>query len=161
MAFVRSRLNMFRSYVSLTHLKCSQVEKGEFMCSYTEQIDLMEHNSEFSCIHSPGKRFQMFFKNTFWTIVLWTIVPFLFKLSFFERFFASDVFAWTLSSKNRVARALRLAENHTKSGRTDGRTPKFKRVPHKSPSGKYLLSSENNWYSSSKLDSFRKFSKNP
>ena len=61
---MRSRLNLF-ACVNLTYLKCFQIEKKMIFCFYPEQMDPIEHNYGFSCIHSRGIFFRDFSKSFF------------------------------------------------------------------------------------------------
>mgnify|MGYP000686076305 CR=1 FL=1 len=133
-AFVRSRLNLF-AHVNLTCLKYSQVEKIGFCMLLPEHnMDPTKYNSVFSCIHSLRKVFQKNFKTPFWTIV-----PFLLKLSFFLTDFSlHEILLEHMGPKILSPVPVNWHKTPKISGRsTDGdRTSKFKRVPHKSPSGK-------------------------
>ena len=79
---MRSRSNLF-SYVNLTCLKCYQVEKVDF-CVLLPRTNgsTKTHFSIFVHIQL-GETFRDVFKTTFWTMV-----PFLFKLSFFRTDFS-------------------------------------------------------------------------
>ena len=101
------------------------LKKWICLCFYTEQMDPMEHNSGFSCIHSSGILFHMFFKNTFWPIV-----PLFLKLSFFLTFFRILRFClniWVQKS------CLMCLSNSIKLQKKSGRTSY---IVHRTPYGR-------------------------